>query len=251
MKSADTLPASRGFARARLVDAPISGIVEVFQHARGRRGPDPALGRRGRSGDTRVHRPSGGRGVARTARPSTPGSRAFRNCARRSAATTLVISASRRVRTTTCVVRFGHAGDPACGAGRRRRGRRMHLSLARLAEHRRRDGNRGATRRCRSASIFPKTAGRSIREAGGRDHAENAGDLHQHAVQSDRLGCGHRETLAASSTSPAAAWPLDHRRRDLCAPSGMARGTAPRPSSTSRRRTTGSSTSTRFRRTGR
>ena len=48
-------------------EAPETGIVEVFNYGRGRRGPDPALGRRGRPADARLHR-RGGDALARGGR---------------------------------------------------------------------------------------------------------------------------------------------------------------------------------------
>ena len=59
--SADDLVAAlRGEAR----DAPESGIVEVVNYGRGRRGPDPALGGRGRPADARLHRDAAARSLA-------------------------------------------------------------------------------------------------------------------------------------------------------------------------------------------
>jgi aspartate/methionine/tyrosine aminotransferase len=73
----------------------------------------------------------------------------------------------------------------------------MHLSLAGLAEFRRRAGSRRAARRCRSNSISPKTAGRST-SSGWRRRSRRAPGRCSSTRPSNPTGwAATRETLAA------------------------------------------------------
>ena len=210
MKS-DLLAALRREAR----EAPEFGHRRSLQLRPRPRGPDPALGRRGRPADAGLHLRRGRALARRPARPSTPGSAASRSCARRSRATT--------------TRQFGRAFSPerffVTGGGMQA----IQIAIAAVAGRRRRgdraDARPGRTSPPPSASAAPgRSSCRSISTARAgaldldrlarRDRPGDARHLHQLAVQSDRLD-RDRGRASRHPRARARARPLDHRRRGL------------------------------------
>ena len=178
-----------------------------FGHRRGLqlrprpRRADPALGRRGRPADAGLHLRGGRRARSRPARPSTPGSAAFRSCAPRSPAIT-----TRQFGRDFSPERFFVTGGGmqaiqiaiAARGRHRRRGDRAEPRPGRISP--RAAGIAGATAGRRAARLRRRRAGRSTSTGcAAAISPRDARDLHQLAVQPDRLDGEPRTSCARSS----------------------------------------------------
>ena len=179
-------------AEARL--APVSGIEAVANYGRGRPGLIPLWAGEGDLPTPDFISAAAMRGARATARPSTPGRAAFRNCARRSPATTARHFGLAFSPDEFLVTDRRHAGDHAGAAGDGRRRRRGDLPDAGLAEFRRR--GRRCRRRCRCRSRSKQGDNGwycDVDQGRSRGDAAHEGDLRQHAGQPDRLDRRHRD----------------------------------------------------------